>query len=1338
MRRLLSHVVFLAVCLAAVGTIALSSARLSEALRPRLQDILSAQLHAPVHIGRLELYALPPKAVLTEVSIGDAQQPSDIVGPGFGLHASMRRLRLRPHWSSALLARVVLAEMRCDGLQLHVTMPAHTAQGAADKPWHADPRVWHLPIDIYTVAVHDSEVTLQTAEGTVQLHGVNLDALPQRQHLRQLGLTVGEALWRGPHSPFAVALQAQLSVVVQGSLSRPRRVFLENLQLDGMGQNIHASGEADWQDPRGAVQLDAQAKFSGSMPGGQSHNLWPGASGDAELGVRGDWQLPYALVQLAVRAPPVAKTAAAQARLGGRIDQAGLELSEVSLRIGQQRVVHGSATLRFASDWPVQAQLQLQQLNVGQSLAALGLRQASEQIQATVHGPLQLHGTLKQPLVQLRGNLQLTHTQLREAGRGGSGARIVGLRPAQLTLRAQLQPDRLQLQHAELQCDEDVLYAEGHYQPGAHMASGADDGVHLRLWSGSFALEALGAVAGVRYGGNVSLGASVDGPLQHLQVQSSVEVDSLSINDMLIGQSSGTLRFADDRLELAQFRNNRGNGSIVGHGQIDFAAKKPQLQAQLTLERLELTQLLRDVQAPVPLCAALQADIWGQLHLYGPLERPQGRASVHTPALLLAQVPLGATELSVGFAQGQQRLSATLWTHPAHGNLMAQASWADGDRATLAVTAQDVPLNLLHADAHDEGQISLRLALEGPLQALSGTAVADLNRIPKLRGTAAQPAAAPHGGLHLIAHATDGTADLAINILQGAAQAQGTLQMHDDWRLALEGKFTDLEGHAIWDWFPSLAHLTQDFSLRTSGAMALSGPLVAPAAMRARLALSALHARWLQVPVALEHPVILSLAHGRISVPNTAITSQQLRVNIHGSLPLATSAQTQKAADKIDLALRMDGDLSSVRGLVPQLAQARGALHVHLGLQGSYARPKLLGEAELQNGTLRFADGEAALEHVALKVIFSGRGLALTVGQANIGRGKIRAQGELALAEGGWLGPPGTVNLRVDLAQVPFAPYPDLRANFTGSLELTGLLQKLMLHGDLRVQALRYTARLDLNRLVPKRQAPPLKAPWLKLGRPVALNIKLQAKNDAIVSSKVLEAELAADLMLTGSTERLGLLGSVTPLWARARYRDNIFNITHATIDFTDEYRIAPVYSIEGHTRACQMDASVLVQGDQDGYTLSPQGRDEHGSVDPQDVLSCLHFGVRLSDFSGTRGATAGFNDALSSSIDALWTVTGLDDKVRKFLPIRVDELRLTSGWSSINQRTTARVLVGRELGQKLAMRYSRSVEDSSDQAFSLDYTIDPRMMLQGIWLSARDVPVGDFGVDLRLHWELP
>ena len=906
---------------------------------------------------------------------------------------------------------------------------------------------------------------------------------------------------------------------------------------------------------------------------------------------------------------------------------------------------------------------------------------------------------------------------------------------------------------------------------------GAEPGFDGIAWSEHFALDAISPIAGLPYGGPLRFGAALKlSPTSGPFVQAVVEAEALHIGPIALGACSAELTYEDASLRIADFAYPRAAGHLRGQGAISFAGPHPTFLANAQLTRFEASEAMAAAGLPPAVAKTVRAPLWGEVAAHGSFARPEGHIELQAPRLQAAGLSLGKAECTAVFGPGPERVRARVHAHPRRGDFTAELTLRDNGHVSVVASSEGLPLLGLVPGLHPGATASARLALRGPPDALDGALVADvqvpeatrrpggrvasppleaaaaLNRAVSGAATPAAPAPASGGrarsalpppeqttlqALHLVGRAANGAADLQLSAVGGAVRASGTLQMRGAWPLHLAITAKQLPARELGHWFPDLLAATGELGLLTDGQLVVDAPLGHWQALTARLALQSVTGRLAGAPVALAAPVTLRLHQGLLQLPAAKVVSKSLRSSLTGRVRLwPMGAAPMAHDDAIGLHAVVDGELAALSAWVPALTAARGAVHANVDVHGSLMQPSLLGEAEVQAGTLRL--GDQPIDKLAAKVVFSGRAAALTSARAELGRGRVSAQGEWTLGDGGWLAPKGTVGLRITLDRVPARPLPDAQMVLTGNLELTGTHDALRLHGDLHVDSLRYTAKLDLDRLVPKRRAPPLKATFLPFARPVALAIKLRAQNDAIVSSKVVEAELTGDLLLTGTSDRVGLLGSISPLWARARYRDNVFTLSHATVDFTDEYRIAPVYSIEGHTRACQMDASVTVAGDSEGYSLTASGRDEHGLVDSQDVFSCLHMGVRLSDFAGAYGHTAGFGDALSGSFDALWTVSGLDDKVRKFLPIRVDELRLTSGWSSINQRTTPRVVVGRDIGHGISLRYVRAIDELNDQAITLEYKLKPNRVIQGGYMSARDVPTGDFGLDLRLQWELP
>ncbi len=293
------------------------------------------------------------------------------------------------------------------------------------------------------------------------------------------------------------------------------------------------------------------------------------------------------------------------------------------------------------------------------------------------------------------------------------------------------------------------------------------------------------------------------------------------------------------------------------------------------------------------------------------------------------------------------------------------------------------------------------------------------------------------------------------------------------------------------------------------------------------------------------------------------------------------------------------------------------------------------------------------------------------------------------------------------------------------------------LSGHVKVDQARYTQNIELGSFVPDQGSRPLQVPAMESSEVVRLAVGISAPSNIIVTNNVLEAELRADLTVTGTSNRIGMLGTVNTLWARARYRNNVFKVERAAVDFTDEYRIFTQFDVRATTKACNIDSRVSVYGDSNSYNISATGTDLKGVVDPQDVLACLQFGIRLSGFNETSGASATIRDTYAGGLDALWTVSGMDEKVKRVLPIQLDEVRVTSSWSTRARRTTARILVGKDIGKNVMLRYSRSIEDDTDHNVALEYRLSNLATVQGTWLSVTDLPIADFGLDLRLRWEL-
>jgi hypothetical protein len=120
----------------------------------------------------------------------------------------------------------------------------------------------------------------------------------------------------------------------------------------------------------------------------------------------------------------------------------------------------------------------------------------------------------------------------------------------------------------------------------------------------------------------------------------------------------------------------------------------------------------------------------------------------------------------------------------------------------------------------------------------------------------------------------------------------------------------------------------------------------------------------------------------------------------------------------------------------------------------------------------------------------------------------------------------------------------------------------------------------------------------------------------------------------------------------------------------------------------------------------------------------------------GAQGS--GIDETLGSGLDILWGVSGLDAKVKQMVPY-VDEARLTLGQSGRrgkNRRMAPRLVVRKDVGERLQLKYNGALDELDDHMVSLEYKLSEVARIEGGWVSISDVPAGDFGLDLRLRWE--
>ena len=398
-------------------------------------------------------------------------------------------------------------------------------------------------------------------------------------------------------------------------------------------------------------------------------------------------------------------------------------------------------------------------------------------------------------------------------------------------------------------------------------------------------------------------------------------------------------------------------------------------------------------------------------------------------------------------------------------------------------------------------------------------------------------------------------------------------------------------------------------------------------------------------------------------------------------------------------------------------------------VSGTFRDPVMVGSAHVQDASVTVAGAPLAVSQVSGDVAFSQNRVLLEGLTGVAGRGRVQIGGEVSLRR--FL--PDKLRLAAQVDGVHLDLPEGLHSTVGGEVYVDGAPDDLALTGDLEVQRARWRREVDIDQLLPtiRRKVaavPAAQTPWLRL------DLGIHAPGTIRVENRNLTATLRANLRLTGDDVHHGLVGTVTLLDGRATFRGNEYTLTQAGADFKDREHIVPNFDVQAFTDIRDYRVTIHAFGTPDDprvvFNSDPQ-------LPESDLVTLVTLGVTSRDAEGI-----GSSDAAAAAADAIFAVSGLDQKVRSFIPknpiLRDPTVRLTSGWSSGTGQVEPRLAFESHLFTKaLKLRYSAPI-GVPGQTTEAEYRINKTVSVQAEWdtESRQATSVGDIGLDLKLRWE--
>jgi translocation and assembly module TamB len=202
---------------------------------------------------------------------------------------------------------------------------------------------------------------------------------------------------------------------------------------------------------------------------------------------------------------------------------------------------------------------------------------------------------------------------------------------------------------------------------------------------------------------------------------------------------------------------------------------------------------------------------------------------------------------------------------------------------------------------------------------------------------------------------------------------------------------------------------------------------------------------------------------------------------------------------------------------------------------------------------------------------------------------------------------------------------------------------------------------------------------------------------------------------------------------SQAFFRGNQFTVKQGVLEFKDRRSIDAVFDLlaETQVREYLVQLHAFGRASEPKLILSAQPDLSEG-----DILSLLTLGITSRDKSNTAQASAGL------AAEALFTASGLDRQVQRFLPknpvLRDFALRISTSYNDVTFLVEPTwQFESKFLTEQLKLRFTEPFSGRGRRA-QAEYTFDNRISAQAQWDNQdSNLSFGNFGLNLRLHWEV-
>ncbi len=485
--------------------------------------------------------------------------------------------------------------------------------------------------------------------------------------------------------------------------------------------------------------------------------------------------------------------------------------------------------------------------------------------------------------------------------------------------------------------------------------------------------------------------------------------------------------------------------------------------------------------------------------------------------------------------------------------------------------------------------------------------------------------------------------------------------------------------------------------------------------------------RFMDTKYSLEIPCRIGWQNDTLTIPQLAISGGGNRFVVEGAATRGKAINKTTPNTQLQFSLQGKINHRSLRNIIPDTV-IRGSSDFSFLVTGTTDKPTINGSVQLKGAGLELQDPNIIISGVTGEIKVNEKGIRFEGIKGDVNDGKLNIAGSYNLAADAT---PDQRRITFNLDKVKLQYPAGLQSEVSGQLYFQSDTQEngWLLKGDIRIlQALfkdvseaQTQSSLFLHPITPENTLYPKENFLNKL----FLDIRLATKTPIWVDKKISKAEITADVMVTGTAARPGLLGrGYVKSGGEIYYNKRTFIVERGIMDFNNPEAIEPNFDIEAYTTISSYKIKLQLTGNMDTmvpiFTSSPV-------LSQTDILSLLLTGQIGSGVSNFRLDEQAFS--LAKQLAAGFA----GEKIEKISGI--DNIRIDTGL----QDKEARVTLSERVAKKVELVFSQNLTNTQKRSYIARYSPWSNVQLEGQKTEDNEYGIGfNHQISFNTHKKTP